>query len=89
MIDISLKGALVELQGNMEKNKGDLCKLMLHLPGSESVITMETEVRHIEKSHLGLHCVSIDVDSITHLRRLMELNMGDPGLLERELLSLG
>jgi hypothetical protein len=29
------------------------------------------------------------MDSMIHLRRLMELNLGDPGLLERELLALG
>jgi hypothetical protein len=29
--------------------------------------------------------VSIDVDSATHLRRLLELNLGDPSLVEREL----
>jgi len=36
-----------------------------------------------------LRCLSIDLDSITHLRRLLELNLGDPQLVERELLQLG
>ena len=31
---------------------------------------------------------SIDLDSITHLRRLVELNLGDEKLLERELSHL-
>jgi hypothetical protein len=35
-----------------------------------------------------LLCESIDLDSITHLRRLVELNAGDPALLERELTAL-
>jgi len=32
--------------------------------------------------------LTIDVDSMTHLRRLIELNLGDPTLLERELKAL-
>ena len=31
---------------------------------------------------------SIDLDSITHLRRLVELNSGDAAMLERELHTL-
>jgi len=31
----------------------------------------------------------IDLDSISHLRRLVELNLGDEALLERELAALG
>jgi len=34
-------------------------------------------------------CQRIDMDSITHLRRLIELNAGDPGLLQREPAQLG
>ncbi|MCG8610315.1 MAG: hypothetical protein MI864_07240, partial [Pseudomonadales bacterium] len=30
----------------------------------------------------------IDLDSITHLKRLIELNVGDPSLIERELSAL-
>jgi hypothetical protein len=49
---------------------------------------MWTKVMHVEGRHVGLRCESIDLDSITHLRRLVELNSGDPGLLDRELGSL-
>jgi hypothetical protein len=35
-----------------------------------------------------LHCDNIDVDSVTHLRRLVALNSGDPKLLDRELAAL-
>ncbi|HXK57002.1 MAG TPA: PilZ domain-containing protein, partial [Gammaproteobacteria bacterium] len=38
---------------------------------------------------LGLRCVSIDMESIGHLRRLVELNLGDAELLHRDLESLG
>jgi hypothetical protein len=37
----------------------------------------------------GLQWRNIDVDSLTHLRRLLELNLNDPSLLDRELADLG
>ncbi len=33
-------------------------------------------------------CEHIDIDSITHLKRLIELNLGDEALLHRELAHL-
>jgi hypothetical protein len=33
-------------------------------------------------------CRSIDIESITHLRRLIEVNLGDPAASERELKAL-
>jgi hypothetical protein len=50
---------------------------------------MDVTVAHCESEHVGFHCDHIDIDSITHLRRLVELNLGDPELLERELSALG
>jgi len=45
-------------------------------------------IRHIEENHIGLKCHSIDIDSITHLKRLVELNLADETLLHRELETL-
>ena len=42
----------------------------------------------IEGIYFGLICRNLDIDSATHLRRLVELNLGDPKLLERELSAL-
>ena len=43
---------------------------------------------HIEDDHTGYRCEHIDLDSISHLRRLVELNLGDPDILDRELSEL-
>ena len=37
---------------------------------------------------LGLLFHTIDLDSVTHLRRLIELQLGDPALLQRDLAAL-
>jgi hypothetical protein len=89
LIDISLKGALVELPSDWRPATGQRVGLEIRLLDSPITIRMDSEVAHVEGERLGLHCLSIDLESMTHLRRLMELNLGDSRLLERELLSLG
>ena len=41
-----------------------------------------------EDDKIGLTCINIDVESIAHLRRLVELNLGVPDAAERELHEL-
>ena len=66
---------------------GDACLLRLEL-ASDAAITMETTVAHVEGRHVGLHCERLDLDSMTHLRQLVEHNADDPALLERDLATL-
>jgi hypothetical protein len=42
----------------------------------------------VENNLVGLEITSMDLDSATNLRRLVELNLADPSLLERELSQL-
>jgi len=87
--DISLKGALLEVPSEWRGTVGEHCHLKLRLGGDpEMKIVMKGRITHIDGRHIGLLCESIDLDSITHLRRLVELNAGDPLLLERELSAL-
>ncbi len=85
--DISLKGALLETAEAWNALPGSECRLALTL-SPEATVAMTAEVVHVEGRHVGLRCKSIDLDSITHLRRLVELNSGESALLEREFGSL-
>ncbi len=87
LVDISLKGALVKAPAHWPGAVGDGCQLKLTL-AKGSAIVMRMIVAHVEGRRVGLYCESIDLDSITHLRRLVELNAGDPALLDRELAAL-
>jgi hypothetical protein len=87
LYDISLKGALVKAAEGWPGKSGDRCQLRLSL-GTEVTINMSTLVMHVAGRRVGLECENIDLDSVTHLRRLVELNSGDPGLLDRELAAL-
>jgi len=51
-------------------------------------IFMQGRVAHQESGRLGLECQSIDLESIQHLRRLIELNIGNSDAMERELCEL-
>ena len=87
LCDISLKGALVELPAGWPGLQGGKCRMRLELaPGV--AISMEATVAHLDASHIGLRCDDIDIDSITHLRRLVELNAVDVSRLDRELVAL-
>lgn len=85
--DISLKGALVEVSASWGGHTGERCRLCLEL-ASDVAIVMQTTVAHVEGRHVGLHCDHIDLDSMTHLRQLVEHNADDPALLERDLATL-
>ena len=84
LIDISLKGALIKTPSSWRAKIGDHLLLELVLD-DETIIRMEVSVAHMEAGHVGLRCEHIDIDSISHLRRLVELNVGDPEILFREL----
>lgn len=88
LLDLSLKGALVVRPEDWNGEAEAPLRLQLRL-GEDVVITMDVSIAHQEDDRLGLRCEDIDLDSITHLRRLVELNLGNPDLLERELASLG
>ena len=87
LLDISLKGALLEMTSDWPGVLGAKCQLRLDL-GEGVAITMRATVAHLEGTRMGLCCDNLELDSITHLRRLVELNAGDPNLLERELPAL-
>lgn len=88
VLDISLKGALIRPHSELLAALGSDGSLNINLGEADAFIRMEITIVHREGSHLGLSCREIDLDSITHLRRLVELNVGDESILHRELIAL-
>ncbi len=88
VLDVSFKGALVEVPYGFPAHVGQRCTLAIHLDAVEAEIRMEGEIVHREGTQAGIRCVEIDLDSISHLRRLVELNVGDEDVLLRELSAL-
>ena len=88
LIDISLHGALIKAPAQMAAATEHQYRLSVHLDGGHN-ICMDVVIAHQRDDELGLRCVDIDLESVTHLRRLIELNLGETELVERELSALG
>lgn len=86
VIDISLKGLL--LKG--EDFPFDLSKTVhIIMPLSDDVsIEMHALCSYSRDGASGFRWQQLDLESLTHLRRLLELNSEDATLLERELAHL-
>jgi hypothetical protein len=83
IIDVSIQGVLLKLLEDNEVEVGAEYQLDIPLGDRKEIISLELELMHQNERTLGLMCTHIDLESITHLRRLVELNLGDSELLER------
>ncbi|MBU2512488.1 PilZ domain-containing protein [bacterium] len=88
LIDISLKGALVAPEELFEISKGDSCELEFHLNETDVILKINTMIVYLKGNNLGLKFINIDLESMIHLRRLVELNIGDPDKIQKELFFL-
>ncbi|MCB1858266.1 MAG: PilZ domain-containing protein [Gammaproteobacteria bacterium] len=89
LLDISLNGAFLIKPEEWQIGNDSPVVLTVLLEDGNTKIRMDARVAHQQHDTLGFRCERIDMDSISHLRRLVELNTDDPELLERELENLG
>ncbi|MCU7918514.1 MAG: PilZ domain-containing protein [Candidatus Thiodiazotropha sp. (ex Dulcina madagascariensis)] len=89
LLDISLKGALARTPADWNTQVGEKITLRVRLDDADRVITMQAVCAHIEAGCIGVLCEEIDMASISLLRRLVELNIGDEAVLQRDLEALG
>ena len=87
VVDISLKGCLLDFGMPWPGNHASSYELCLNL-SDDVTIKMAIKFAHGAGSQVGFKCDHIDIDSITSLRRLVELNLGDSEMLERDLQAL-
>lgn len=89
VLDLSLKGLLMTCPHDWQYNSQDnqyVIAFCLH----ESDIELRLEARLVshDANYLHMHIHHIDIESASHLRRLVELNVGTDALLHRELEQL-
>lgn len=87
LLDVSLKGMLVKCPEPWDADLTQDFDAVIHL-NSEVRVQMQVELRHEEPTRLGFVCLYIDVDSMSHLHRLVELNLADGTEMMRELREL-
>lgn len=87
ILDLSLQGAQVTRPEGFAGRKDQNFRLEIRLLGA-AVISMGVELARIEDDRLGFRAGRMDFDSFTHLKRLIELNIGDSEGLSAELMRL-
>ena len=87
--DISLKGALVRRPdgwpGLVERDAPAELEIELE---SGLQLTASARVSHVQGELAGFEFVQLPLETASELRRLVEFNLGDEALLERELAAL-
>lgn len=86
LLDVSLKGLLIKREATQDFQTESPFSACINLGEDEQIHMQLTLARSGEQQ--GFTCTSIDVESIRHLRRLIELNLGDPEAAEREITEM-
>lgn len=86
LVNVSLKGALVELTYGAAPTAGATCSVTIDLdPGSGARIRMDGDIAHQRGRQVGIRCDELDLESVQHLRRILEFNVGDESVVMKEL----
>ena len=88
LVDISLKGVLIERPIEWNGKVGLRFRMDLRINNCV-IISMGVTTAHVMPHRIGFEWQKIDLDSFAELKRLVELNLGDPSILNRELSALG
>ncbi len=93
VLDLCLQGMLVALPPGWAPKPGERLAVALELLPGEPPLGLEAAVAHREPdprggSRVGLRCLHLELEALSRLRRLLELNLGDGAAVERELGAL-
>ncbi len=88
VIDLSIHGVLLKTDESVDSSNETLYELNIPLSDDSHTIRMSLKLTHQHPKGLGFVCENIDVDSITHLRKVIELNCGDSSILDRDFETL-
>jgi len=85
LLDLSLRGALLNFKEQVSVKMNDKCTLTIHLHSSDIKLIFDAVLVHIHQTNLGFKFISEDVGTMTHLRNLLSLNIGDYDKITDEL----
>lgn len=92
LYDISLQGALVGACSGATPIAGTSCQLTINLDESNEthdfVMDIRGTVARKVENKIGIKFNSMDLNSVTILRRLLEYNLGNGELIHRDFESL-
>jgi len=85
LLDVAMKGAMVGTETALPHSADAKYSLCISLSGSPISLDFEVELVHSEESCYGFKFISEDLETLTHLRKLIELNTGDAEATRSEL----
>ncbi|GLO59977.1 pilus protein PilZ [Vibrio sp. MACH09] len=85
--DLSLHGLLLATP-DTPLDSAHPVDVFFQIPDSDIIISLQADIVEMTDTFIRVSIQHIDIDSISHLRRLVELNVGDDELLHRELEQL-
>lgn len=85
LLDVAMKGAMVGTEKPLPLALGAKCNLCITLPGTPISLVFQSELVHSEGTHYGFKFISENLETLTHLRKLIELNTGDAEATRSEL----
>jgi hypothetical protein len=83
LMDLSLSGALLAQPSGWTGKTGDRIRLKLLL-ADQPCLEVQGQVRQVDADRLGISFVDLDDSHRNEIRWLVEINLGDPVLLQRE-----
>jgi len=89
LLDLSLRGALLAPATDPGLMVGASCRIGFALPGSTIELDFEAEVVRVDAGGVGVRFTAVDLETMTHLRALLEYNTGDPERVREELFGEG
>ena len=85
LLDVAMKGAMVGTETPLPLSLGAKCSLCISLAETPISLNFQAELVHSEESRYGFKFISEDLETLTHLRKLIELNTGDVEATRSEL----
>ena len=85
LLDISLQGALIQGKETIPLKKGNIYELVIHISDSDITMQFDVNLVHLKKNRFGFRFIGEDTETMTHLRRLLELNLGSSGAIDKEI----
>ena len=85
LLNISLKGALINVYGPLPLEKDNICELLIHLVDSEITMQFDVDLVHREENKFGFKFIGKDTETMIHLRRLLEFNIGSSEAIDKEI----
>ncbi|ENM5730777.1 PilZ domain-containing protein [Vibrio mimicus] len=83
--DLSLHGLLLWSEEEPDLDTHALVDVVFTLPDSDVTLSLTAKIISIQERIIRMAINNIDIESIGHLRRLVELNVGNDSLLHRDL----